>query len=232
MTPRPGPGPGSLSPRPRARRGDGERLREDILDAADALLVELGDEDAVSMRAIAGRVGVGPGALYLHFADKPELLFAVCERHFAALDAALGAAEAEANDPLDALRRRGRAYVDFALAEPEHYRILFMGRPGAAPEAWSAERMASSAAFGNQVRSVRRGMDTGVLPPGDAVLVAVGLWTSVHGVASLLLAKPDFPWPDVDTLVDHVLQVQAAGLRAPPVNPGDQSDSPPGWACT
>jgi AcrR family transcriptional regulator len=61
--------------RRRARKGEGELLREEILDAAEALLIEKGHPDAVSIRAVAARVGVSPPAIYLHFADKDELFY-------------------------------------------------------------------------------------------------------------------------------------------------------------
>ena len=41
--------------RPRSRRGEGERLRDEIIAAADELLVETASEDAVSIRAVAAR---------------------------------------------------------------------------------------------------------------------------------------------------------------------------------
>lgn len=207
--------------RERARRGEGDRLREEILAAADRLLVQTACEEAVSIRAISTAVGVSPPAIYLHFADKAELLFAVCERHFAALDAATEAAAAAAppGDHLEALRRRGRAYVRFGVDNPEHYRILFMGRPGADPSGWTSERLMASSAFVHLVDAVRGAMDAGVLASGDPHLVATGLWAAVHGVASLLIAKPQFPWPDVDALLDHVLATQVRGLAAPVAGP-------------
>jgi AcrR family transcriptional regulator len=60
-----------------------------VLDAVDRLLSAGATEDSLSMRAVAKEVGVSPPALYLHFADKQELLYAVCERHFHGLEAAM-----------------------------------------------------------------------------------------------------------------------------------------------
>ena len=200
--------------RRRSRRGEGERLREDILDAAEQLLVELGDEEAVSIRAIARRVGVTAPAIYLHFADKAELLFAVCERHFLALDVATEAAAGTSDDPLESLRRRGAAYVRFGVENPEHYRILFMGRSGATPVEWHSERLMGSSAFGHLVAAVQRCIDAGVFRPVDPLIAAKGLWVVVHGLASLFVARPDFPWGDRDALVDHVLATHAIGLAA------------------
>lgn len=201
--------------RPRARKGEGERLREEILAATERLLIRTGDQEAVSVRAIADAVGVTPPSIYLHFADKAELIFAVCAAHFLALDDATEWAAAGVDDPLLALRARGRAYVRFGLDHPEQYRILFMSKPGAMPRAWTPGVMLENAAFAHHVDAVQRAIDSGAFPAtADAYLVAIELWATVHGVVSLLLAHPDFPWPDVDALVDHMLATQARGIAA------------------
>jgi len=64
--------------RRRAPRGQGRKLREEILAAAERLLRETGDQEAVSIRAVADAVGVTPPSIYLHFADKTDLIFAIC----------------------------------------------------------------------------------------------------------------------------------------------------------
>ena len=168
------------------------------------------------MRAIAEEAGVAPTSIYLHFADKSELLFEVCERHFAALDAATSSAAARGDGPLDALRLRGEAYVRFGLEHPEHYRILFLGKPSATPSAWLSEKLADAAALGHLVEDVRRCVDAGVLRQGvDPFLVGLGLWMAVHGAVSLMIAKPEFPWPDPEVVIDHVLHTQVFGLARP-----------------
>jgi AcrR family transcriptional regulator len=60
--------------RPRARRGSGDRLRDDILDAATELLLETAHARAVSIRSVAQRVGITLPSIYLHFEDKNALL--------------------------------------------------------------------------------------------------------------------------------------------------------------
>jgi len=195
--------------RVRARKGEGELLRDEIIAATEALLVRTGDASAVSGRAIADAVGVTPPSIYLHFADKSELLYAVGEAHFAALDEAIEAAVAGATDPVDALSRRAKAYVRFGVENPEHYRILFMLRPTETPVGHENER---SGPFEHLVEAVEAAMAAGVIPQRDAHLVATGLWAVVHGVTSLLIAKPGFPWPDVDLLLDHLLALQCQGL--------------------
>ena len=200
--------------RARARRGEGDLLRAEILAAAERLLIQTGDEGAVSIRAIADAAGVTPPSIYLHFADKTELLGAVCEARFQDFDRYLEEATAGIDDPLAALRARGRAYVRFGLENPEHYRILFMTRPGPDRPKREVEDLPGMTAFSRLVEDVARGMDAGLLAQDDPFLVATGLWTGVHGVTSLLIARPDFPWPDLDRLLAHVLDVQSRGLQA------------------
>lgn len=209
-------------PRARARRGDGERLRAEILAATERLLIQTGDQEAVSIRAIADAVGVTPPSIYLHFADKTELLAAVCELRFAELDRCMEEAAASVDDPLEALWARGRAYVSFGVDNPEHYRILFMTRPAARAVAGELDRLPGLTAFGHLVEEVARCMEGGALTIADPFLVATGLWTGVHGITSLLIARPDFPWPDVDALLDHLLAVYQRGLSPGPRD-GDAS---------
>jgi AcrR family transcriptional regulator len=59
-------------------------LRQQILDAARELLVEEG-YDQLSMRKVAERIDYSPTAIYLHFKDKQELVFSLCEESFAKL---------------------------------------------------------------------------------------------------------------------------------------------------
>jgi len=201
------------SRRRRARRGQGERLREEILAAAERLLIRTGDMEQVSIRAVADEVGVTPPSIYLHFADKLELIFAVCERHFASFDRILEEAAAGADDPLESLRLRAHAYVRFGLDHPEEYRILFMSKPAATPEGWSNERLMANAAFGHLVQAVQRCLDSNAMAPGNAVLIASGLWAVVHGITSLLIANRGLAWP-VEEFVDHLVGTHLAGLRS------------------
>jgi AcrR family transcriptional regulator len=108
--------------------------RDEILAAGTRLLLETGDEEAVSIRAIAQAVGVTPPSIYLHFADKTELIYAICGELFRTLDHEMAAAAAGVDDPLEELRRRGRAYVRFGLENAEAYRVLFMHHKDEIPE--------------------------------------------------------------------------------------------------
>jgi AcrR family transcriptional regulator len=201
----------STGGRRRAPRGQGAALRGDLLSAAMDLLAETGDEDAVSLRAVAQRVGVSVPSIYLHFADKQGLLDAVCEEVFEQLHVRLRAAAEGAPDPFQALRAQGNAYVHFALENPEHYRIVMMKEHDPGPDA--IDTVIASGAFGYLVESVRGCVAVGVFD-GEPVEIALGLWAAAHGVAALLVAKPSFPWPPVEEFVDRVICMAGIGLAA------------------
>jgi AcrR family transcriptional regulator len=211
--------------RVRARRGEGEKLREEILAAVSALLDETNDEAAVSIRAIAERVGVTPPSIYRHFADKDEMLGAVCADVFVQLTAGIAQAAASATSPIDALAGAGRCYVEFGLAHPEHYRLVFMRPPftghgdhselrdalaaGEIPESdrlFGGDALAGSEAFKALYDLVD--MMLAQLPAPtrpDVFTVTTSMWTAMHGITSLRISKPDFTWPPVEEQIDAVL---------------------------
>ena len=197
--------------RRRAPRGRGAELRDEVLRAAMDLLTETGDVDAVSIRAVAQRVGVSAPAIYLHFADKQALIDAVCHEVFEVLHQRLRAAAEKAPDPFRALRAQGVAYVQFARENPEHYRVVMMLAHEPAQE--SVDAIVAEGAFGFLVETVQQCVDAGVLE-GEPVELALGLWAAAHGIAALLVAKPYFPWPDLDDFVDRTICMAGIGLAA------------------
>ncbi|MEU7558475.1 TetR/AcrR family transcriptional regulator [Streptomyces eurythermus] len=118
--------PAERTARVRNPRGQGERLREEILRAAGGLLEQVGSEDALSLRAVAREVGIATPSIYRHFADKTELVWAVLAEHYERLAALMAEADASApaEDPLERLRHQLRAYCRFAVANPARYRLM------------------------------------------------------------------------------------------------------------
>jgi AcrR family transcriptional regulator len=205
-----------LQRRSRARRGDGERLRDEILAAAEVLLITTNDQSALSIRAIAAAVGVTPPSIYLHFADRNDLLFEVCERHWRQLQHAMADAVEGIADPIARIRARGLAYLDFGLENPEHYRILMMSRPDDTPDRFADERLASTAGIEVIAGEVAAAIAAGDLPEQDPLEAACLLWIAIHGMVSLLISKPDFPFPPVEQLFEHLAGLSLRGLCARP----------------
>jgi AcrR family transcriptional regulator len=219
--------------RHRARRGEGDRLRGEILAAAQALLLETADTSAVSIRAIADRVGVTAPSIYRHFADKDALMMAVCAGVFDQLDDALEKAGAGAADPFEELCLKGRAYVEFGVAHPEHYRLIFMikheqarntassgaGGPAFDPTGGlplDGDAPAGSAAFAHLQDTVHRAIERrhASVDPPDEFAMTCAVWSAVHGITSLRISLPHFPWPSVEQQLELVVSPWEARLRA------------------
>src|SRR5262249_28175430 len=111
--------------RRRNRRGEGDRLREEIITAASQMIGEAGDDTALTLRGVARRVGIAAPSIYRHFTDVDELKMAVVRRAFAEFARARDAASGDGDDPAARLLARCRAYIGFALANPGPYRYLF-----------------------------------------------------------------------------------------------------------
>jgi AcrR family transcriptional regulator len=149
--------------------------------------------------------------VYLHFADKDEMLFAVCERLFAELDRVTQEAASGSTDPLESLALRGRAYIRFGVEHPEQYRILFMGKPSRTPESFDLERLGDAAAFGHLLEHVQTCVESGLIT-GDPLQVSLVLWAGVHGLTSLVISKPEFPWPGIDVIAGQLCRALLYGL--------------------
>jgi AcrR family transcriptional regulator len=186
--------------RTRNRRGEGDRLRDEILAAARRILDETGDEQAVTLRAVARQVGISAPSIYTHFADRDAILLALTRDAFAALTAHLRAVSA--TDPVHKLLAVCDAYLDFAATRPERYRLMFGGVWNAAP---AVERATIStddvAALGQDAlrlfvetldACVRAGRSTSTSAADDAV----ALWLGLHGLAHQRSVAGAFAWPE------------------------------------
>jgi AcrR family transcriptional regulator len=199
--------------RSRSRRGEGEQLRDEILAAAERILIETNDQAALSIRAIAAAVGVTPPSIYLHFADRNDLVFAVCERHAAHLEQAMSDAAAGVSDPWERIRRRGKAYLRWGLENPEHYRILMTSRPDQTPERLLDERLKDTAGLVPAAEDIAAAIHAGQLVPcGDQVETTELLWMMIHGMVSLLISKPEFPFGAVDEVYERMFDLAYRGL--------------------
>jgi AcrR family transcriptional regulator len=201
--------------RPRSRRGDGGRLREEIIEAAREILAETGSLEGLTLRGVARRVGIAATSIYLHFPDTEHLAVAATAQTFADLTAAAETAAAGISDPAEELLARCRAYCHFALEHPVHYRVMF-GLDLAPSLAANPGDTPGRRAFQVLVRAVQACQTAGAAAAtGDPFRLASLVWAAEHGLVSLRLARPQFPWSDLDGLVDEAV-TKIMGLQRKP----------------
>jgi len=201
--------------RVRNRRGEGDRLRRQLLDAAGRLLEQGVGHEALSLRALAREVGIATTSVYLHFADRTELLIAVYKERFVELSRFLDEAIAGADGPAERLRACCLAYERFALERPNAYRVLFevAGTPSEPPPGLSRDQLPGVEAFGTVQRCLEACVDARLVPRTDLFVATTCLLAALHGLVALRASRPSFPWPPTAVLVDHLLTSQV-GLRA------------------
>ncbi len=191
----------------RARERQG--IRDEILDAARGLFAREGYE-SVSIRKIANKIEYSPGAIYLYFRDKTDILDTLCEETFARLAKSLRPIVEDTDDPLERLRRAGRAYIDFAIENPNHYLITFVSKSERLCDSNNAEQIEASGAacFQNLRGLVQRCVEQDRLRITDVEEVSQSLWACMHGVATLLITCEKFPFIERSRLIDRVLDIE------------------------
>jgi len=198
--------PNGSAGRQRNARGQGDRLRQEIIDAARDILAQTGTLERLTLRGVARQVGIAATSVYLHFPDPEHLAVAALEQTFAELSATASAAAAECADPAEALLARCRAYCQFGIDHPGHYRVMFhldlmpslaAGDPGQTP---------GQRAFQKLLGAVEACLAAGAgRPHEDPSRLASLVWATEHGLVSARLARPQFHWSSLDGMVTEAV---------------------------
>ena len=181
------------------RERERSETREKILDAARELFINEG-YDGVSMRKVAEKIEYSPTAIYGYFADKEDLFLQLCHEDFHRLAESF-IQLANVRDPIERLREIGRAYLEFGVRNPNHYRMMFMtAHPGVIDSPEKEQRMGKGNPEEDSYEFLRLTVEEGVRAGAyredlnDVDLLAQTLWAGVHGVVSLEIAKKDDNW--------------------------------------
>jgi AcrR family transcriptional regulator len=200
------------SGRTRNRRGEGARLRDEILDGARTLIEDSG-EQAVSLRSVARQVGIAAPSIYAHFPDREAIVSALVDEAFDELSAAVTSATDAATGSVAKLRAACTAYMEFAMRRPNRYQLAFASR-----ESNAIPRDSATRAFGLLVNAVAACVEADLSTSADPFADATAIWVAMHGYAVLYPSRPAFPWPDSDATLERIVTA-LGGLREPPAQP-------------
>jgi AcrR family transcriptional regulator len=194
------------------RQQQKQELRQVILDAAREIFAREGYE-SFSMRRLAENIEYSPGSIYLHFKNKEELFETLVDESFERLLRALtkiknGRAK---DDPAETLKKGLRAYVDFGLRNPNDYRFAFLLRR---PMVKRPYRVHPS--FDILRQMVGRCVDEKRFRAVDVESTSQALWAAIHGITSLLIQRPTFPWVEKEQVIEQVIDNAVGSLMTPP----------------
>lgn len=181
--------------RQRNPRGQGERLRDDIIEAASRLLADPA-APPLTLRAVAREVGVAATSVYLHFDDIESLTLATVNHLFGELTRRQD--EITETDPRQRVLAGALVYCEFGLASPGHYQLMFARRLPL-PE-YTPEYFPGWPAFQQLVSRVAACIGTDPEDP-QAFFTAQLIWQQLHGIVSLRITRPKFPWPPLEETV-------------------------------
>ncbi|MFM0521426.1 MULTISPECIES: TetR/AcrR family transcriptional regulator [Caballeronia] len=201
------------------RREQRQALRERILEVSREIVKREGFA-SLSMRKLAEAIDYSPAALYLHFKSRGDIARALRREGHASLRDAF-VAHTSIADPAARLNAMGRAYVEFGLAEPETYRLMFMEPAGSAEAAADADDNGNGHAAESGAATLSLIADAFVelraadrLPPRAApIACAEGLWANLHGIVALKLNGAALPETPAATLVELSLDVWYAPVN-------------------
>jgi AcrR family transcriptional regulator len=193
------------------RAREKKELRTEILDAARDLFLREGYEN-VSMRKIAEKIEYSPTTIYLYFQDKADLLDCICEETLGRLVRKQNVLEQTVADPLERLRLSLRSYIEFGLKHPNHYMVTFMMTRSAEVQPMKAHEMGQRA-FNFLRTQLALCAEQKLIEIADVEATAQVLWAAIHGLTSLLIARPKFPWVERNRLIDTLIDTAVAGLR-------------------
>jgi AcrR family transcriptional regulator len=208
------------APRTRNPRGQGARLRTDIVGAARAVLVEEGLGSAITLRGIARRVGVTTPSISAHFSAPGAIVQAVVDETVRELDASIAGALGSVSDPEGRLLAGCQAYVTFGIENLNLYSLLF-DRPRE-PGIADAER---SDPFGRLVAGVAACITSGVSAASSAPATALELWAEMHGLVSLRGAREQMPWPPREVMEPGLIRA-IARIHPGSATPGTRGHLP------
>jgi AcrR family transcriptional regulator len=177
-----------------------------------ALLAESDDPAAISVRAVAERVGCSTPALYMHFSDRTSLIACACAQVLSELPRVLSDATVDAMDPVARMVAISRAFVDFGLAHRSTYRAMIattapLGSNGVAVDT------TTGAVLSALEPTLEDAIVAGWFAPVDPHLSAFALWCTLHGLVSLLVVMPQLiAQSAIYELVDQVIQQRVEGI--------------------
>lgn len=195
--------------RPRNARGEGDRLRDEIIDASIKVLAVLAPDEPFSLRAVAREAKIAAPSIYIHFADMNALLLAVLEKLFKKQVAIRADAEEKAalagGGAWERLLAWSMAAVAFGLKHPGHFKVLYEGRvvprlSNPRLEEFTRPLLVRAVELIREIpvaKGARRICD-------DPHRLALLLWSGLHGIISLRINKPTLPWPDAMELAEQM----------------------------
>jgi len=191
-----------------------DEFKAEILEAALTLFAQEGYAN-FSMRKLAARIDYSPTTIYNYFRDKDDLLFHICENHYAHLMEEIREIRKRGISPEETLREAMLGYIRYSLAHPEQYKVVFFSNPQlyGRPEEFKNRDTMSLRLWRSTCEVIDECMRSGVFRPMDGETLSIVFWSAVHGLVSSFIFTKDFPMPDPDVMAEMLLDGLFKGYK-------------------
>lgn len=186
--------------------------RNFIVEIAREMIAEFG-HDSFSMRPLAQKLGVTATALYAHFDNKLDLLYAVAEGEYGRLANAYE--NAVADDPIEKIWKHVWIYYDYAVNNPQLYKITILFPPELTPEEGINNNSPGQRSFDANLQPVKQAIAEGKFRAVDPVRICLSVWSAVHGIANFATMRAERGEPISDETMKLTVSNLLAGLALP-----------------
>ena len=162
-------------------------LKEALVREA-LVMVESGGVNSITLRELTKTLGTSRSAIYRHYESKDALVKAVIMAGFEKLENAMLESMKSQDDVLTRLYTMGEAYMEFALGNPNQYRMIFGDEvQEQREESCDINDEETASGFHALVALIAEGQEKNIFREGDAFMQATFIWSNIHGLTTLYL---------------------------------------------
>lgn len=190
-----------------------KNLKDSLIDTA-LLMVEEDGINSITLRELTKKLGVSRSAIYRHFDSKDDLIKAVIKTAFSRFDDGFPIKIIESNDIINSFRIMGKGYIDFAMDNPNIYRMMFGHEVHKQrEESCDIENPDEHIGFHKLIALVQKAQDANLFKNDCPMLQATVIWAMMHGLSNLLIDGHILVKDNLDALFDLSFVTIINGLK-------------------
>lgn len=175
-------------------------LKEELINIAFTYIKE-NDVDSLTLKVLADSTGTSRSAIYRHFKSKNDLIETIITQGFEYFDNSVSPTlQDNKMELIDRFYLSGKRIIEFAYENPNLYRLLFGKNYAHIREQIIDLTDDDCSGLGSLKSTLEEGQRTGVIQEGDSYEMAIVIWASLHGLASLIIDG----FMDVEKLADEL----------------------------
>ncbi len=177
-------------------------LKDDFLKIAFDFIAKE-DIEKLTLKILSDATGTSRSAIYRHFSSKEELIETMIQKGFDDFDAFVSPPLKDKEKPLiDRFYQSAKAYLEFAKQNPNIYRLLFGNKYAKIREATLSIKDDDCSGFASLKQAIEEGQKSGILKKEDSFIRTILIWSSLHGLSSLIIDG----FMDIDKLSDELFE--------------------------